>query len=124
MAKRGPKLTPIDWEQFDKLCALQVTLTELASWFECSVDTIERAVVREKGVKFAEYFDQKRQLGKIALRRKMFQVAVDQGSPALLIWLSKQYLGHTEKIETTNKNTNEDKLFIATFGAPTSATGT
>lgn len=95
MGKRGPKLTPIDWNQFDKLCELQCTLKEISSWFNCSEDTIERAVKREHGVKFAEYFAQKRGRGKIALRRKQFEAAM-AGNTALLIWLGKQYLNQSE----------------------------
>ena len=62
--KRGPKLTPINWAEFEKLCQMQCTLREIASYFDCSEDTIERAVEREQGVKFAEYFGQKRGRGK------------------------------------------------------------
>lgn len=101
MAKRGPKLTPIDWEQFDKLCFMQCSLVEIASWFDCSIDTIERAVEREHKIKFAEYFEQKRGRGKIALRRKMFDLA-QNGNVTLLIWLSKQYLQMADKVDNTH----------------------
>lgn len=88
----------ISWKQFDKLCQLQCTLRELASFFECSEDTIERAVERDKGMSFADYFDQKRGLGKIALRRKQLELAM-KGSIPLLIWLGKQYLGQADDPE-------------------------
>lgn len=88
----------IDWAEFDKLCALQCSQREIASWFDCSEDTIERAVKREKGESFAEYFEQKRGKGKIALRRKQYEVAMS-GNVALLIWLGKQYLGQSDKQE-------------------------
>ena len=32
----------IDQEQFEKLCGLQCTKEEVADWFDCSEDTIER----------------------------------------------------------------------------------
>ncbi len=96
MKKRGPKLTPIVWEEFDKLCSIHCTLREIAGWFDCSEDTIERAVVRDKGLKFAEYYEQKASNGKVSLRRKMFQMAMD-GDRTMLIWLSKQHLGMSEK---------------------------
>jgi len=98
MAKRGPKLKVVDWEEFDKLCGIQCTLPEIAAWFNVSEDTIERIVIREKHCKFAEYFNQKRSRGKIPLRRRQYQAAMD-GNTALLIWLGKQYLGQSEKIE-------------------------
>ena len=37
----------IDWDQFNKLCALQCTQVEIAEWFNCSIDTIARAVSTE-----------------------------------------------------------------------------
>lgn len=112
MAKRGPKLTPINWMEFDKLCVMQCSLIEIASWFDCSIDTIENSVKREKKMKFSEYFEQKRGKGKIALRRKMFDLA-QNGNVTLLIWLSKQYLDMREKIDNDNtvtiKNITEDQ---------------
>ena len=86
----------IDWHEFDKLCEIQCTLREIAAWFECSEDTIERRVEKTHGVKFAEYFDQKAVTGKISLRRKQFQVAMG-GDRVMLIWLGKQLLNQTEK---------------------------
>jgi hypothetical protein len=86
----------IDWDQFDKLCAIQATLTDIAAWFSCSVDTIERAVKREQKMSFAEYFAIKRGRGKIGLRRKQYEVAM-AGNVPMLIWLGKQYLDQSEK---------------------------
>lgn len=87
----------IDWDAFDKLCQLQCSLLEIASFFDCSDDTIERAVKREKGVHFAEYFALKRGKGKIALRRAQFNLAGKDSRMA--IWLGKQYLGQSDKAE-------------------------
>jgi len=96
--KRGPKLIQLDWEEFDKLCAMQATLEEIASWFDCSADTIERAVKRDQGMKFAEYFAQKSGKGKISLRRVQWQLAL-KGNVAMVIFLGKNYLGQSDKIE-------------------------
>lgn len=99
-----PQIT-IDWEQMDKLLAIQCTLREVSSWFDCSEDTIERCCKREKGVTFAEYFAIKRHKGLISLRRKQYEVAM-AGSIPMLIFLGKNYLGQSDKIETVS----EDKL--------------
>ena len=98
MAKRGPKIKTVNWVEFDKLCQIQCTLTELAAWFKCSEDTIENIVKREKGMKFSEYYQQNRGVGKIALRRRQFQAAMD-GDRTMLVWLGKQYLEQSDKIE-------------------------
>ncbi len=97
----GRPLIEIDWQQFDKLCSIQCSQREIASWFDCSVDTIDRAVKRVHGMNFAEYFEQKRGKGKIALRRKQYETALG-GNTTLLIWLGKQYLGQSDKQENTN----------------------
>lgn len=63
-----------------------------------SEDTIERNVKKEKGMSFAEYFDLKRGTGKISLRRMMYQKA-QSGNTTMQVWLSKNYLGYTERVE-------------------------
>lgn len=88
----------INWEEFEKLCVMQATLEEIASWFDCSEDTIERAVKRRFHASFADVARQKGGKGRISLRRKQFQMALD-GDRTMLIWLGKQYLKQTEKID-------------------------
>ncbi len=87
---------PIDWSQVEKLCALQATETEVAQFLAVSVDTLARACRREHRMSFAEYFAQKRGLGKISLRRAQWQTA-QSGNPTMLIWLGKQHLGQRDK---------------------------
>lgn len=87
---------PIDWPNVDKLCALQATELEISQFLDISVDTLCRASKREHGVSFAEYFAQKRGLGRISLRRSQWQAA-QGGNPTMLIWLGKQYLDQRDK---------------------------
>lgn len=97
MGKRGAQAFEPNWEDFDKLCAIQCTKPELAAYYNVSEDTIERAVKRAHKVKFAEYYRQKKKTGHISLRRKMFQLAL-AGDKTMLIWLSKQHLKFSEKM--------------------------
>lgn len=94
--KGGRPRTVINWDEFDKLCAIQCTQVEMASWFDCSVDTIENAVKREKGIGFSEYYAQKSEKGKISLRRVQWTLAM-KGDKTMLIWLGKQHLGQNER---------------------------
>jgi hypothetical protein len=94
----GRPPVPIDWEEFDKLCGLHCTLTEIASWFGCSVDTIENRVKQEKGLGFSEYWAEKAEKGKIAIRRAQMQQAL-KGDRVLLIWLGKQLLGQRDQLD-------------------------
>jgi hypothetical protein len=49
---------------------------------------------------FAEYFGQKRKIGRISLRRKQWEVAT-AGNIPMLIWLGKQYLDQKDRHEVT-----------------------
>lgn len=108
--KKGRPRIEIDKPTFEKLCHMQSTLEEIAGFFECSEDTIERFCKREYGLLFSEVWKQKSAVGKISLRRHMFQQA--EKNPTMAIWLSKQYLGMTDKIETENKHTMIENWFI------------
>lgn len=90
----------IDKEQFKKLCAIQCTLAEIASWFKCSEDTLERWCKREFDMSFADTYKIWSADGKISLRRTQFRMA--ETNVAMAIWLGKQYLGQTEKVEQSN----------------------
>lgn len=109
MGKRGPKLIDINWEQFDKLCYMQCTSHEIAAWFNCSVDTLENRLRTEKGKKFSDYYKEKKEIGRISLRRAQYQAATEKGNITMMIWLGKQYLGQTEKIEQ-DVNVQEIKI--------------
>lgn len=84
----------IDKEQFEKLCGLQCPKDEIAGWFDCSEDTIERWCKREYNTNFAEVFKEKRGKGKISLRRYQFELAKKNASMA--IFLGKQILGQSD----------------------------
>jgi len=84
-----PKIK-IDANDLLKLAVLHCTNQEIADFFECSKDTIER--------RFAAILKKGRAQGKIKLRRAQWQ-SVDKGNVVAQIWLGKQILGQTEKIE-------------------------
>ena len=111
MAKMGRPKIVIDWEQFDKLCALQCPLSEIACWFKCSEDTIENACKREQNMTFSDYFAIKRGNGKISLRRKQYDVAM-AGSIPMLIWLGKQYLQQSDKMEQKVEANQQSQVTI------------
>jgi hypothetical protein len=94
MAKVGRPRIEIDKKQFESLCGLQCSLDEIADFFECSSDTIERWCKREYEKNFAETFAIKRGKGKISLRRAQFELA--KHNAAMAIFLGKQYLGQKD----------------------------
>lgn len=88
----------IDQAEFEDLCSMQCTLAEMAGWFRCSEDTIERWCKRTYKQGFAEVFRQKRQLGYVSLRRKSFQMAMD-GNTTMMIFLLKNHLHMTDSVQ-------------------------
>lgn len=116
MAQMGRPKIEIDWKVFDKLCRFQCTLVEIAEWFDCSEDTIERAVKREYNETFAERFKKKSAKGKTSLRRKMFVIAM-KGNVTMCIWLSKQMLGYTDKVEqNVSSQVQTNVIYNTQFG--------
>lgn len=96
MAKKmGRPRIEIDENAFKKLCGLQCTLEEIAGFFDCSADTIERWCKRTFNATFAETFKNHSATGLISLRRNQFKLA--EKSAAMAIWLGKQYLNQTER---------------------------
>jgi len=88
----------IDKKQFENLCAIQCTLEEVCAWFDVCDDTLNSWCKDTYGTTFSEVFKEKRQIGKISLRRSGFQLA--QKNPAVHIFYAKNHLGMTDKVET------------------------
>lgn len=96
---RGRPKKIIDAETVEKLAALNCSSEEVADWFGVDKRTIER--------RFMSQLKKGRSNGKISLKRKMFEMAIG-GNCTMAIWLSKQMLGYTDKVE----NKSELKPFI------------
>lgn len=95
----------IDKTNFEKLCGLFCTLDEIAGFFDCSEDTIERWCKREYKQSFAEISAKKRGLGKISLRRAGLELA--KKNAAVHIFYCKNYLGMTDKQEIVSSTIDE-----------------
>lgn len=108
MARTGRPRIQIDEEQFKGLCNIQCTLSEIANWFKCSEDTIENWCKRTFKLTFSEAYKRWSVGGKISLRRNQFRLA--ENNVTMAIWLGKQYLGQTDKIEASVDETSEEIL--------------
>ena len=96
--KGGRPKKYIDKQLFEQLCGLQCTLEEIEAFFNCDHKTIARWC-REtyEGKRFSQVFREKRQIGKISLRRKQLRLA--ERSAAMAIFLGKNYLGQKDEPE-------------------------
>lgn len=103
MAKMGRPQIEIDKQSFESLCAIQCTLAEIASFFKCSEDTIERWCRRtykdenDSPMTFAEVYKTFSVGGKISLRRFQFKLA--EHNTSMAIWLGKQWLGQRDNMD-------------------------
>ena len=95
----GRPLTKIDEQQFEKLCAMHCTIEEIAAFFNCSDDTIREWCKRTFDKTFSAVYKEKVSLGNISLRRAQFKMA--EKSVPMAIFLGKNWLGQTDKQETT-----------------------
>jgi len=83
----------INYTQARRLAEIQCTIDEIAHVLGVSDTTLKR------NVEFRAIYDQAREKGKTSLRRLQW-AAARRGSTAMLIWLGKQYLGQTDRVES------------------------
>ncbi len=89
--------------QVYKLAKMHNTNEEIAEFFGCSTDTVER--------RFAGELAKGRAEGKQRLR-KLQWIAAEKGNVIMQIWLGKQYLGQKDKSEVEQTN-REIKIEIS-----------
>lgn len=99
MARMGRPPKRIDKRQFESLCAIQCTAPEVCAVLDVSDKTLEKWCKEEYGETFSVVFAKKRELGKGSLRRAQWKLA--EKNAAMAIFLGKNYLGQTDKIEQT-----------------------
>lgn len=100
----------IDKRTFENLCAIQSTLNEICVVFDCDNKTLETWCKREYKKNFSEIFKEKRCKGFISLRRAQFQKAIDEKNTTMQIFLGKNWLGQSDKVELAGNNDNPVKI--------------
>ena len=114
MAQMGRPRKEINKTEFEKLCFLQCTRSEFCTWFDVNEDTLNKWCKENyDGRTFLDVFKEKRENGLISLRRTQFQLA--EKSPAMAIFLGKNLLGQTDKMEQTVNDVSEHKGITINF---------
>lgn len=108
MAKMGrPKLLdsePNTLATFEALMGIAfVTEEPICSIFGVSISTLQRWVKKNYGTTFDRLKEQKQKHLKLKLAGKQYELAM-KGSVPLLIWLGKQWLGQSDKQESSNND--------------------
>ncbi len=99
--KGGRPRKELDVKLFETLCLYQCTQEEIAAKLEMDAETLSRRVKEVYGKRFVDVFKEKKQAGKISLRASQFQKAIKEKNPTMQIWLGKQYLGQTDKVDAS-----------------------
>jgi hypothetical protein len=94
---RKPKLQPDDktCREINQLAQIQCTQKEAASVLGVCENTFNQFL--RSHLKAREAWEMGREEGKASLRRMQWRAA--ERSTAMLIWLGKQHLGQTDKLE-------------------------
>jgi AraC-like DNA-binding protein len=91
----------MDWDYINELLQLQVPGTSIAKTLGISVDTLYRRVYEEFGKTFTEYAATFKEQGLNNIRKTMMDKALINKDTTMLIWLSKNWLGMSDKSEST-----------------------
>lgn len=123
MSTIGRPLIKIDWDTVIWLISHQHTQKDIADFFNCSVDTLNNACIREKGMSFSDFSSKKESLGRIKLRRLQFQI-IEKGGPGaatLAIYLDKRFFGDPAAAQSpinsasSNESQKTEKKSFAEF---------
>ena len=87
-----PKKYHIDTKQVEKLASFGCTNTEMADFFGCSPDLLEKS--------YSEFLTKGRSEMKMRLRQLQWKSA-EKGNVTMQIFLGKNMLGQQDKIETS-----------------------
>ena len=100
----------IDQKQFESLCGLQCTLAEIASFFQCSEDTIERWCKRTYDITFADAYKNGTVELVMDLRGELARIAFKHTLETKKVYTKKdEETGHsTRYVEITTKEVDGD----------------
>jgi len=90
---KGRPRAKLDKERIEQLAAVGLTVSEIAVIEGVSKKTIDRRALKE--------VENGRQRLHASLKRKQVEVAL-AGNTTMLIWLGKQYLDQSDKVDNTH----------------------
>lgn len=102
----GRPLKEINWEQFEQLCALQCTQSEIASFLKINPETLSIRVKSHYGEGYPDAYKKYSEVGKCSLRR--YQFVLSKKNATMAIWLGKQWLGQRDTSKEEIKDIVEE----------------
>lgn len=103
-----------DSGQFEALCRMWCTESEICSFFATTDKTLTKWIKRHYHMDFSEAYKKFSEEGNISLRRAQYKSAVDRENVTMMIWLGKQYLGQSDQYQVhTEQKLEYDPLSSA-----------
>ena len=93
----GAPPKPINWEQFEQLCGLQCTQSEIASMLKVHANTLSDRTKEQYGEDYSTVYKRLSEGGKCSLRRNQF--VLSKKSATMAIWLGKQWLDQKDNLD-------------------------
>lgn len=98
MGKRGRPRAIIDWAKVDTALTLGANQKMVCGFCEISPQALGDGIVREKGMTFAEYREQKMSSTNLKVTQKLLHRALE-GNLTAIIWWMKNQMGWSDKVE-------------------------
>ena len=86
---------PINQKQFESLCAIQCTKEEMCSVLDVTEKTVKSWFNEVYNENFSLVFSKKKEMGKMSLRRKQWELA-QKGNSTMQVWLGKNMLKQSD----------------------------
>ena len=103
MAKAGRKPLDIPKDKFEVLMGIPLVTGEIiCDFFKIHKNSLNNWVKKNYKCTFDDLKKAQHSQVKLKLTAKQYELAM-KGDRAMLIWLGKQWLGQTEKVETKNE---------------------
>lgn len=96
--KIGRPRAIIDWDKVDKFLIAGCSGVEIAGYFGIHYDVLYKYCRIEKEMNFSSYLTSKKAKGNSLLRAKQYEIAMS-GDKTMLVWLGKNRLEQSDKIE-------------------------
>ena len=99
-AKMGRPRKEVSWDQIAEMCEIHCTPEEIANVVGVSRSSLDRKCQQEIGKTFGQFWRENADGGKASLRRTQYKAAM-KGNTTMLKWIGANWLGQSEKQETT-----------------------
>lgn len=122
---RRPRDSKLDWHLIDSLCGLEASEAYVAervlvgegrpvnkTSIESTVKYLGRRIRAEHDMTYVQYCQKRMEHWRLTLKQKMRKTAVEDGNVTMQIFLSKQDLGYSDKVEEKRTEKSEQSVVV------------